>query len=77
MRDYLEGYHFIVLTDHLSLKWLRKIDKPSGRFAQWAMELSQWDFKLMFRRAADNVIVDIVSRQPHETCAFRKKEDQY
>lgn len=41
MRHYLEGYHFVVLTDHQSLKWLEKIDNPSGRLARWAMELSQ------------------------------------
>ena len=46
MRDYLEGYHFTVLTDDLSLKWLGQMDNPSGRLARWAMELSQWDFTI-------------------------------
>lgn len=39
MKAYLEGYHFVVITDHLSLKWLRKIDSPSGRLARWALLL--------------------------------------
>ena len=34
MRDYVESYHFVVVTDHLSLKWLDKIDNPSGRLAR-------------------------------------------
>ena len=46
MRGYLEEYHFIVITDHLSLKWLNSIDNPSGRLARCTLELSQWDFEL-------------------------------
>lgn len=26
MRPYLEGYHFAVITDNQSLKWLRRMD---------------------------------------------------
>ena len=40
MRDYLEGYHFTILTDQQSLKWLDGMGNPSGRLARWAMELS-------------------------------------
>lgn len=64
MRDYLEGYHFIVLTDHQSLKWLDKIDNPSGRLARWAMELSQWDFEIKYRKGTENTVADALSRQP-------------
>ena len=34
MREYFEGYHFTVMTDHLALKWLEKMDNPSGRLAR-------------------------------------------
>jgi len=34
MRDYLEGYKFMVITDHQSLRWLRTLDNPSGRLEQ-------------------------------------------
>ncbi|XP_076300585.1 uncharacterized protein LOC143218903 [Lasioglossum baleicum] len=74
MRHYLEGYHFIVLTDHQSLKWLEKIDNPSGRLARWAMELSQWDFEIRYRRGPENTVTDALSRQPVQVCGTRKKE---
>lgn len=64
MRDYLEGYHFIVITDHQSLKWLNKIENPSGRLARWAMELSQYDFEIKYRKGSENTVADALSRQP-------------
>ena len=32
--EYLEGYHFTVLTDHASLKWLHNLKNPTGRLAR-------------------------------------------
>ena len=40
-RPYLEGYNFIAITDHSSLKWLNNSKEPTGRLARWAIELQQ------------------------------------
>ena len=37
-RYYLEGYHFTVITDHSSLKWLHNLRNPTGRLARWALD---------------------------------------
>ena len=74
MRDYLEGYHFTVLTDHQSLKWLEKIDNPSGRLARWAIELSQWDYDIRYHRGAENHVADALSRQPFDVCTIDTKD---
>ena len=50
MRPYLEGYHFIVITDHQSLKWLHTIQNPSGRLARWALEMQQYNFIIEYRK---------------------------
>lgn len=69
LRAYLEGYHFTVLTDHQSLKWLMKLDDPTGRLARWALQ--QYDFEIRYRRGTLNNVADALSRSPlpAETCA--------
>lgn len=67
MRPYLEGYQFIVITDHLALKWLNSIESPTGRLARWALELQQYNFLIRYRRGKQNVVADALSRTPLET----------
>ena len=38
-REYLEGYHFTVVTDHSSLKWMYRQKNPVGRVV---IELAQY-----------------------------------
>jgi len=64
MRPYLEGYHFTVLTDHQSLKWLRTLKSPSGRLARWQMSLQQYSFDVKYRKGALNKVADALSRDP-------------
>lgn len=66
MRPYLEGYHFTVLSDHQSLKWLHNLKNPSGRLARWVMRLQQYDFHVEYRKGALNQVADALSREPVE-----------
>ncbi|KMQ83693.1 reverse ribonuclease integrase, partial [Lasius niger] len=63
MRNYLEGYTFTVITDHQSLRWLQKLEEPTGRLARWLFELQQFDFDIKYRRGALNRVADALSRQ--------------
>ena len=38
---YVEGYHFLVETEHMSLKYLQSIKEPTGRLARWILELQE------------------------------------
>ncbi len=76
MRPYLEGYRFLVVTDHLSLKWLNSIDNPTGRLARWALELQQYTFTVQYRKGRNNVVADALSRQPVETLMRMVEEEK-
>ena len=45
---------------------------PSGRLARWALELSQWDFELKYRKRSEYTVADILSRQPIESCVIER-----
>lgn len=61
-RHYIEGTHFTVVTDHESLKWLWKIENPTGRLARWATRLSQFDFDVVHKKGKFHVVPDALSR---------------
>lgn len=64
LRPYLEGFHFTVISDHMSLKWLNSIKSPSGRIARWAVFLQQFDFEVQYRKGSMNKVADSLSRNP-------------
>jgi len=48
----------------MALKWLNRIESPSRRIARWALELTQYDFEIAYRKEQLNVVADALSRQP-------------
>ncbi|XP_025266372.1 uncharacterized protein LOC112638592 [Camponotus floridanus] len=73
MRDYLEGYRFTVVTDHQSLKWLQRLEAPTGRLGRWVFELQQFDFDIRYRKGALNKVADALSRQPESSAVQKAK----
>ena len=71
-RPYLEGYHFTVITDHRSLRWLHSLKEPSGRLMRWVLELQQWDFEIVHRKGAIHHVPDALSREFEEVAAFEQ-----
>lgn len=61
MKNYVEGYNFTVITDHQALKWLQRLESPSGRLARWLFELQQYDFDVKYRRGTLNRVADALS----------------
>ena len=61
-RHYLEGYHFSVIIDHSSLKWLYNLKNSTGRLARWALDLLEYDFEIIHRKGAIHHLQDALSR---------------
>lgn len=85
MRPYVQGYHFTIVTDHASLKWLHNLKDPCGRLARWATKLQAYDYDIVHRRGADHKVPDALSRafeeqvqqiiEDHVSAAEELKED--
>lgn len=70
LRAYLEGYSFVVVTDHHSLTWLHNLSQPTGRLARWILRLQQFDFRIIHRKGRENVVPDMLSRTVPEISAL-------
>ena len=62
LRPYLYGEHFIVHTDHASLRWLMNVTDPSGRLIRWRLRLSEFDFELKYKKGKANSQAEALSR---------------
>lgn len=67
-RYYLYGRHFIVRSDHASLKWLKNFRNIEGMLARWLATLETYDFEILHRKGTLNGNADGMSRIPTRKC---------
>ena len=65
---YLWGRHFLVRTDHGSLRWLQNFKNPEGVVARWLATLGTYDFEIEHRRGTLHGNADGLSRIPRKKC---------
>lgn len=73
MREYLEGYSFILLTDHQSLQWLQKLDAPTGCLGRWDFEIQQYPVEIKYCKGSQNTVADALSREPTVAAADKPR----
>ena len=61
-KHYLLGRHFILRTDHGSLRWLHRFKEPEGQVQRWLQQLSQFDFEIIHRPGTNHGNADAMSR---------------
>ena len=60
---YLSGAHFIIVTDHDPLTYLKSIDQPQGRLARWILKLEQYNYSIKHKPGTSIPHADALSRQ--------------
>jgi hypothetical protein len=63
-QHYLEMSHFVIETDHESLKTMLTSEWPTGRVKRWALRLMGLDCQIQYRRGKLNTLADCLSRAP-------------
>lgn len=58
----LEEYEITFVTDRQSLRWLQRLEEPTGRLARWLFELQQYRYQVRYRRGSANRVADALSR---------------
>lgn len=64
---YLLGRHFIIKTDHLSLKYLLDQKISTTMQQKWLTKLLGYDYEIMFKAGYDNKVADALSRLGDES----------
>ena len=72
-RHYLLGNHFVVVTDHNSLKYIHTQPTLSRRQARWVEFLAEFDFDVEYRPGKGNVVADALSRLNVADCGTASK----
>ena len=63
-RHYLHGPHVRVLTDNISLRYLRTQPQLDDQQARWLQFLERFDYEIVYRSGAENAAADALSRSP-------------
>ncbi|PKA50779.1 putative mitochondrial protein [Apostasia shenzhenica] len=63
-RHYLMGAHFIIRTDHRSLKYLMDQRISTVSQQRWISKLTGYDFTIQYKKGSENVVADALSRIP-------------
>ncbi|KAM7497180.1 hypothetical protein LguiA_021594 [Lonicera macranthoides] len=69
-RTYLFGHHFLIKTDHQSLKFLLEQRVTSMLQQKWLTKLMGLDYTIVYKRGCENKVADALSRRE-----FKEDED--
>ena len=63
-RPYLYGHHFLLITDHASLRFLKAMKDGNARLQRWSLHLQDHDFDVLHKAGTLHADADALSRAP-------------
>ena len=63
-KQYLLGRHFLVRTDHSSLRWLLNFKEAEGLIGRWLAKLANFNYEIAHRAGSNHANADAMSRNP-------------
>ena len=73
---YLCGRHFLVRSDHGSLRWLMNFRNLEGQMGRWLAFLNNYDFAIQHRPGKSHGNADALSRRSCTVCDFCERREQ-
>jgi len=68
-RHFPSGRHFIIKSDHISLKFINSLKNSSvGRLFRWSLQKQGFDFELLYLKGSLNQVADSLSRRDYPEC---------
>jgi hypothetical protein len=65
-RPYIYMGEFTLVTDHSALQWMLNNPTPSKRMTRWILTISDYPFKVQFRKGKKHQNADALSRLPNK-----------
>jgi len=68
-RHFLLGRHFIIKSDHLSLRFINSLkDSSVGRLFRWSLQIQGFDFEWIYIKGSLHTVADSLSRRDYPVC---------
>jgi len=65
-RHFLLGRHFIIKSDHLSLRFINSLtDSSVGRLYRWSLQIQGFNFELQYQKRSSHIVADCSSRREY------------
>ena len=71
---YLYGREFTINTDHNPLTYLNNVTLASSRLTRWRLKLSEYNFKIIYKRGVTNSNADALSRIEPDNKQLNKED---
>lgn len=62
LRYLVYGRHITIITDHHALCWLKSVKEATGKFARWAIKLSEYQYTIVHKNGTKHQDAYCLSR---------------